>query len=246
MRARWLLPAAAVLVAAHALPAAAETTWRAEAGLVIASGNTDTKAGNAKVAVKHEHGAWTELGSFNAVYASDEDGTTAQRWEAGLQANYQWNTRDYWFGGLRYESDRFSGFRYQGTASTGVGRKFFDTEETLLTAQIGVGYKFSETRDVYSPLGVLLVPGSSEDATALIGNVDFRRALTASTTLLDKFTVEYTSDNTFLQNELSLQVSMSERLSLAVGYAIRHNTDPPPGFDKTDTLTTVNVVYEVK
>jgi putative salt-induced outer membrane protein YdiY len=39
---------------------------------------------------------------------------------------------------------------------------------------------------------------------------------------------------------------MGEKLALALGYAVRHNTDPPAGFEKTDTLTTVNVVYEVK
>ena len=28
--------------------------------------------------------------------------------------------------------------------------------------------------------------------------------------------------------------------------AVRHNTDPPVGFEKTDTLTTINLVYELK
>ena len=36
------------------------------------------------------------------------------------------------------------------------------------------------------------------------------------------------------------------RLALAVGYSVRHNTDPPVGFEKTDTLTTINLVYELK
>jgi putative salt-induced outer membrane protein YdiY len=31
-----------------------------------------------------------------------------------------------------------------------------------------------------------------------------------------------------------------------VAYAMRHNTEPPAGFRSTDTLTTVNLVYEVK
>ena len=50
----------------------------------------------------------------------------------------------------------------------------------------------------------------------------------------------------FLQNELALQVHMSDRLAVSLGYAVRHNTDPPAGFGKTDTLTTVNIVYEMK
>jgi putative salt-induced outer membrane protein YdiY len=39
---------------------------------------------------------------------------------------------------------------------------------------------------------------------------------------------------------------MTDRMALAVAYAVRHNTDPPEGFEKTDTLATVNLVYEVK
>ena len=31
-----------------------------------------------------------------------------------------------------------------------------------------------------------------------------------------------------------------------VGFSVRHNTDPPVGFEETDTLTTINLVYEIK
>jgi putative salt-induced outer membrane protein YdiY len=39
---------------------------------------------------------------------------------------------------------------------------------------------------------------------------------------------------------------MTDVLALAVGYSVRHKTDPPPGVEKTDTLTTINLVYELK
>jgi putative salt-induced outer membrane protein YdiY len=31
-----------------------------------------------------------------------------------------------------------------------------------------------------------------------------------------------------------------------VGYQVRHNTDVQPGVEKTDTLTTVGLLYETK
>ena len=225
---------------------AGEWSGRGEAGVVLASGNTETKAGNAKLAAVYKTAAWTHQGGFAAVYASDAEETTAQRWEASEQSNFQFDQRNYWFGGLRYENDRFSGFAHQGTASTGLGHKFYDTSETLLSTQLGVGYKFSESRDTFSPAGVLLVPGEDESALAVIGTAEYKRALNAATTLLDKLTVEYTADNTFIQNELALQAKMNDKLALAIGYAVRHNTKPPAAFTKTDTLVTANVVYEVK
>ena len=39
---------------------------------------------------------------------------------------------------------------------------------------------------------------------------------------------------------------MSAKLALAVAFQVRQNTKPPPAFKKTDTLTTLNVVYEIK
>jgi putative salt-induced outer membrane protein len=41
-------------------------------------------------------------------------------------------------------------------------------------------------------------------------------------------------------------VKINTVLALALGYTVRHNTDPPVGFEKTDTLTTINLVYEMK
>jgi putative salt-induced outer membrane protein len=243
---RRAAPLLAACFALHAAPAAAQWTGRGEAGVVVAGGNTDTKAGNAKLAVGYKADAWTHAAGFAGVYSANGGVTTAQRWEATEQSNYQFDARDYWFGGLRYENDRFSGFKYQATASTGVGRKFIDTEATKFSGQVGAGYKRSETRDVVTPLGLLLTPGETDGSMALLGALEYRHAINASTTLLDKLSVEYTSDDTFAQNDLALQVRMSDKLALALGYSVRHHTDPPAGFKKTDTLTTVNVVYEVK
>jgi len=35
-------------------------------------------------------------------------------------------------------------------------------------------------------------------------------------------------------------------LGLRLGYQVRHNTDVLPGVEKTDTLTTVGLIYETK
>jgi putative salt-induced outer membrane protein len=240
------IPVFAALCLLLSLPAAAQWTGRGEVGLVIASGNTDSKAGNAKLALSHKGEVWTHQAAFSALYASDDIGSTAQRWEATEQSEYRFNPHNFWFGAARYESDHFSGFTHQGTLSSGVGHIFQDSAESQLKAQVGIGYKFDETREEFSALGVLLVPGETSHAIAGIGTVDYKHQFNASTTVLDKFTVEYTSENTFLQNELSLQVKMAEKLALALGYAVRHNTDPPTAFRKTDTLTTANLVYEIK
>ena len=58
--------------------------------------------------------------------------------------------------------------------------------------------------------------------------------------------MEAGSDNTYVQNDLGLEVTITGALGLRVGYQVRHNTDVVPGVEKTDTLTTVGLLYETK
>ena len=74
----------------------------------------------------------------------------------------------------------------------------------------------------------------------------YEHKLTANTTLSEKLLVEAGSDNTSANNELAVRVSMTDTLALSVAYTVRHNTDPPEGLEKTDQLTTINLVYAIK
>ena len=227
-------------------PAYAEWSGKGEAGLVLSSGNTENETANAKLAMAHEAGNWKNSFGLTTLYASDEDGATAQRWEAFTQADYNFSPRTFWFGAARYEDDRFSGFEHQVTVSSGLGRKFVDSDRTRFVGTAGVGYKFYETADVFDENDVLIQEEARESDVVFRGTLDFEHSLTESTKLLDKFIVESGADNTYYQNDLSMEVRMTAVLALSVGYSVRYNSDPPPGFEKTDTLTTVNMVYEIK
>lgn len=243
---RVLKTVAALALLLPVFPAFAQWSGKGEAGLAIASGNTDTKSGNAKLVVTRKSDAWEHSAGFAGNYVSDDIGTTAQRYELFAQTRYQFNPRDFWFGGARYEDDRFSGFDYQAILSSGVGRKFIDTADVKFTGQVGIGYKVFETRDTIDPDTLLFVPGERDSEAVLAGGFDYSNKLTETTTFFDKFGFEAASENTFLQNEIGVAVKIMDNLALAVAYAVRHNTDPPRGFKKTDTLTTLNLVYEIK
>jgi len=249
MRATTATTLCVAVISLAALPTrAADWTGKGEAGLVIASGNTDTKTANVKLALAAEVDKWKHQFGGSALYTSSEpEGTTAQRWEVFEQTDYNFSPRNFVFGAARYEDDKFSGFEYQTSISTGIGHKFIDTDVTKFAGTAGVGYKYFETQDVFDEVtGVLIEPGTSDSEAIFRGTLDYDHKITPTTSLLDKFIVEAGSDNTFLQNDLALQVKMTDVLALAVGYSVRHNTDPQIGFEKTDTLTTINLVYELK
>lgn len=248
-----LVPFITALVGTLALGASgaahADWTGKGEAGLVLASGNTDSKTGNVKFDLANTIGQWKHAFGASAIYANADEETTGQRWEVHEQSDYNFSAKSFWFGSGRYEDDRFSGFDYQATLATGLGRHFIDNDTTKFTGTAGVGYKFFETRDTYDltgPVPVLLQQGTSDSEVVFRGTLDLSHSFTATTKLLEKFLVESGANNTFVQNDLGIQVQMTDVLALAAAYSVRYNTDPPLGFGKTDTLTTLNLVYEIK
>src|SRR3954468_19045697 len=132
MRVSKLAAAATLLLSLFGLsPAHADWSGKGEAGLVIATGNTETKTANAKLLLANEIDKWKHQFGGAALYASsDPEGTTAQRWEAFEQSDYNFSPRTFWFGAARYEDDEFSGFEYQAVLSTGIRRKLTDTDIT--------------------------------------------------------------------------------------------------------------------
>lgn len=232
MRHSWTA-AAAVAAALATAPAQADWSGKGEAGVVFARGNTKTETVNAKLEMAREVDRWKHGFGLAALRAKSAGAKTADRYGAFYQADYKLSEVTYWFGGLRYEKDKFSGFDYQASATTGVGRKFIDTERTKFTGQAGVGFKRLKNA----------LTGETANNGIFRGDLKFEQALTATTKVIDTFLVESGSANTLAVNELALQVKMSDAFALAVGLSVRYNTDPPNGLKKTDTLTTVNLVY---
>ena len=240
------LTAAAAVLGLVPLVANAKWTAKGEAGLVSARGNTHTDSANAKFDIADELEKWKHAFGFSGVYAADEVGATAQRWEVHEQSDYKYSARTFGFESIRYEDDRFSGFQYQSTFALGVGHHFIATEKTKLDAQIGAGYKVFETRDALADDGITVIPGERKSQAVAQAGVTFERVLTPTTKITDKFLTEAGSDNTSVQNELSLQVKINNSFALAAGYSVHYNTDPPGNFKTTDTLMTLNLVYELK
>lgn len=241
---------ATLLVAPGATLAADATegwTGTGELGLALARGNAKSENLNTKLAFVNEDDRWKHQFSLAALRAKGEvvgdfdgDGVpeerfelNANRYEAAASSALKMNERAYWIGALRYENDDFAPFDSQSTFSIGYGYTAIDSETTKLSAEVGPGYRRAKSSST----------GETENDTIVRGQIDFSHQLTANTTLGNLLLVESGSDNTFIQNDLGLKVAMNSKLALKAGVQVRNNSDVGPGIDKTDTLTTVNLVY---
>jgi putative salt-induced outer membrane protein len=229
--------------------AQAQWTGKAELGILSSTGNTESKSGNAKLDLTHEGSKWRNNYYVSALYGENEAFATAERYEARYQADFKISDRLSWFGGIRGEQDKFSGFAYQATVSTGASYKFIDSPTTKLTGSLGAGYRRSRAETlIKSDAGEVLdrIEGEVDNEPVVTLSSNYEHSFTESTKITNKLLAESGSDNTAVQNDVALAVNMTDRLALAVGFGVRYNTDPPPLSKNTDTLTTVNLVYNIK
>ena len=247
--------ALAGLLTAAVLPGVAcadeDDTWaaRAQAGYSKTGGNTNTSSANALFHVAHVAGEWKLLFGTEGLYGSTKGETTAQAWNVRGQANYNFTDRFYWYSAASYIDDRFSGFAYQTLVSTGVGYQFVKTDATKLTAQVGVGARWLKpqilTQDaVGGIISVTDLPGDND--AVLDAAMNLEHSLNKATKFIATVTVHSGRDNTMTTAVAQLQVKMTEGLSLAAGYQLVHNSQPPAGSGPSSSLTTLNLVYEHK
>ncbi|MBK6728505.1 MAG: DUF481 domain-containing protein [Xanthomonadales bacterium] len=237
--------AIAILSAITFAATAQEWTGQGEFGLVLSSGNADNLTVNGKLDFKFEEDQWLYNVYALALRAESTNLETANRFELGGKAGYKFNERAYLVGSARYENDDFAPYDYQATVAIGFGYKAIDNDSTQLAFEAGPGYRRYRPADLFvtTPAPGHYVEFDAEGDFVGRGFVDFKHKLTGNTSLYDTFLVEGGNDNTFAQNDFGVQVAMSEKFAIKAGVQVRHNTDVVAPIKKTDTLTTVNLVY---
>lgn len=224
---------AAVLVALLAGNTQAEWTGSGELGLVFARGNTDTQTLNTELKLGYIRGRWSNNSRFSFLRSETDGDVDASRFVFDNDTDYSLSEVSYLTGVARYDRDRFSSFEFQTSVAVGYGRKLINNERQGLSIEAGPGARYSERRD------------TGETETNLIGRaaLDYRLAISETANLTNRALVEAGSSNTFVENETALTVAINDSLALKTGFAIRHNTSVEAGREKTDYLSTVNLVY---
>ena len=218
---------------------------KAQVGYVSSHGDTNTQTANAKLSVIYSVGDWKHDLELAGLYGKSNDIVSAERLVAGWQSNYNYSLRSYVFGALDYDDDKFSGFQYQETVSAGLGYSIVKRADATLDAQLGVGYRRlrPETLEPLPDGDYLRTALPQESAAVATASIKGSYAFNSVTKLTDVLATQSGSDNTMVQNDLNLQVNMSKMLAITAGYELVHNTSPPAGLVKTDTLVTFNLTY---
>jgi putative salt-induced outer membrane protein len=205
-----------------------------EAGVVIATGNSESQSYNLKQSNSY---GWGDNGlRFGGTYLDTSTGgnVTARYWSLGLR--YERSLVDHFsvYAGELVESDVFSGYfqRY----STDVGGKYFIFHETDFTWTGEAGFRHTienqaAGQDIYDLLRFYteVVRNFTKDTSGKLW-LEYMPNLTHS-------------DDYQFNGEASVSAAFSEVFSLKTGYLVKYrNTPPTPGLKRTDTWFTTALV----
>ena len=228
--------------------AMAQDGWTGEGSFSAGTttGNTETTDLGLGIALAKEAGIWTYSGEASADYGEQDGIESRNRYFLAGNVDRQINDRLFGFGRLSYEVDQFSGFDSRTFAGGGLGYNVIANDATTWDVRGGPGIKIDETKRIITTdaLGApLIIPGETQESFGIVAKSDFSHAFNESVTLTNNTNVLYAEESTQLGNVIALTASLSEALSARVSFDVRHDTNPPLGFEDTDTATKVAIVY---
>jgi len=205
----------------------------------VTSGNTETTDLGVGLKLKHQGDNWIQYGELAADYGETDSVETKNRIFAAGQVDRIFDDRFSGYGRLTWERDEFSGFDNRYFLGFGAAWKAFDSDITKWTIEGGPGYKIDEIRET------LTTPASTEESIGVRAGSKFEHRFNDAVTLSNSTEIVYSDASTQVGNILALTANVWGNLSARVSLDVRHDTDPLPGFEATDTATRFSLVYKV-
>jgi putative salt-induced outer membrane protein len=203
-------------------------------GYTSTSGNTDSENLNASLQIGYQIARWKHSLLLEIIRAENDNDKSADSKSILERSEYSLGEKSYVFGQARYEDDKFSGYDYQASIVAGLGTRVIDDETQLLDLSAGAGYRQSKESE----------SGDTEDGPIASSDLKYEYHFNENATFSETALVEAGSDNTYMQSETALLTRINGNLYSKISYLVKHNTDVPDDTDKTDTVTSVSLVYE--
>lgn len=195
-------------------------------------GNTDTA----------DIGIGARVGFFDGVngndvtlaytYGADNGDTTENSVLAGYDYTREFGSNLFGFGKLVVAYDEFGSFERDAFVGAGLGYRIFNTEALQWSVQAGPGYRVAKDS-----------AGTEIEEFAFSVSSDYLTRFSDTLFLTNDTDVLASDSDTYVTNELGLNVSMTDTLALRTSILTEYRSNPQPGFVSTDNTLGVSVVY---
>ncbi len=239
--------AVAIALPVHAQDAS-ENGWSGEGSLSagVTTGNTETTDLGLGVDATRTMNLWKIGLQATADYGETDGDETKNRIFLGTNLDRQFNDRLFGFGQLTYERDEFSGFDSRAFIGGGLGYELLNGDATQWTVRGGPGLKIDEIEAVLDGSTVpptVLSEASTEESFGATAASNFAHKFNDNVSFTNDSTLVYADTSTQIGNIAAITASLTNTLSARVSFEVRHDTDPVDGFESTDTISRVSLVY---
>ncbi len=204
-----------------------------EYGIIATTGNTNTRSESAKVSVKYQNNFWLNSTVWSFLKASDSGVISADQTLVRNNTRYTINNNDYIYLALNYEADRFSGFNSRTSEVVGYGFSIIKKNNIDWNVELGIGARQSSRTD-----------GKKQDNSIYSAGTNAFWKINDNSQISEVLFMEKGNDNTYIESSSTIKLKINGSLSLNLNLKIKNNSNVPDRVKRTDTQTTVNIVYD--
>ncbi len=203
-----------------------------ELGAYSATGNTSNTGISGGLGLTKEGRHWRYKFRALADYQRTSGVTSRNQATVAFEPNYKFNERLFAYGLAQYERDRFQGFTSRYTLSGGLGYKVINTDAMQLDVKAGPAWRKTK-----------FTTGVSDSSIAGLGAMDFSWKISPNITFSENAAAYVQSGNSTFSALSAVTAKLSSAFSARLSYQVNHESNPPAGLKKTDTLSRVSLVY---
>lgn len=235
-------------------------TASAQLGFLYLTGNTRSADIKTGLDLRFERGLWRSFFIVDVLVKKTEqttlidDGsfqqefdTTEQKWSLSSQTNYTVDARNknYVYGSIYYEENRFSSFDSQASVSGGWGRRWYENQHSSFDADIGPGFK----RDVPQVTPEDIEKGISpktQDTIILQAQALYIRKINEHIEFKQQLVVKHAIEkgqNSIYKAESSITSKLIESLQLKLNFIVDYNSKVDVDKENFQTETSAVLIY---
>jgi putative salt-induced outer membrane protein len=209
-------------------------------GYLSSSGNTEDSSASFDFKTGYDLEVWHHLLKGKTFSSSTDNDSTAENYQLGWKSIYDLDPKNYVFGALDWNKDRFSSYTRQTYATAGYGRRILDSKRFILNLEIGAGY--SKQRAIISETEFETLKENQDGSVGSLGGI-FVWNISDNAAFEQSLNIFYSSDNTRTESVSSIKAGLIGNVGLVLSYTVKNNSDVAPDIEKTDTYTSIALNY---
>ncbi len=204
-----------------------------ELGLSYSTGNSEETGITLGLKLARDGIDWHHKIRATVDYEETDGKKTDEQYLVGYEFNYDLSDRIFAFGLVQYERDPFQGFKSRYSAGGGLGYHIIMEDHMTLSAKAGPGWRHTENTD-----------GTSDSSVAGLIAADFDWHITDNITFTEDIEIILESENNTYTSITGLTAGIAADLKARLGVKVEHDTNPPAGKKKTETDSTLTLIYD--